>query len=64
MSAPAYNPALLPVPATTIGAPLETRAVHLADRLQLDWSEFLLMLDLIERYRTAQGNGAPPPTAL
>lgn len=59
-----YDPHQLPVSAATTGAPLMTRAVHLADRIQMDWADFLFMLELIERYDAAQGSATPPPTAL
>lgn len=44
--------------------PMVSRAVHLADRLHMDWADFLYLLDLVERYLTIQDSGAPPPKAL
>jgi hypothetical protein len=50
-----------PVP---LDAPLMTRAVHLADRMGMNWADFLFLIHMVERYLGDQGSGAPPPTAL
>ena len=50
--------------AANLDTPLLARAVHLADRLGMDWADFLFLLDMVQRYLGTQDNGAPPPKAL
>ncbi|WP_291717394.1 hypothetical protein [Magnetospirillum sp. 64-120] len=47
-----------------LDAPLMTRAVHLADRMGMEWGDFLFLLSMVERYLLDQENGAPPPKDL
>lgn len=48
---------MLPAP-HPVAAPLMSRAVHLADRLGMDWADFLFLLEMVERYL---GTHAAPP---
>ncbi|MGE4280261.1 MAG: hypothetical protein AB7G62_11775 [Magnetospirillum sp.] len=47
-----------------LDAPLMTRAVRLADRMGMEWSDFLFLLSMVERYLLDQETGAPPPKDL
>lgn len=48
----------------SVDVSLETRAVHLADRMGMEWGDFLFLLQTVERYVQRQDKGAPPPKAL
>lgn len=54
----------MPAVPAPLDAPLMTRAVRLADRLGMEWGDFLFLLSMVERYLLIQENGAPPPKDL
>lgn len=51
----------VPAPLDT---PLITRAVRLADRMGMEWDNFLFLLSMVERYLQDHDKGAPPPKDL
>jgi len=54
----------MPAVPAPLDAPLMTRAVRLADRMGMDWGDFLFLLSMVERYLLNYDNGAPPPKDL
>ena len=48
----------------SVDVSLQTRAVHLADRMGMEWGDFLFLLEAVERYVQRHDKGAPPPKAL
>lgn len=51
----------VPAPLDT---PLISRAVRLADRMGMEWDNFLFLLSMVERYLQDHDKDAPPPKDL
>lgn len=51
----------MPHAAIPLTAPLLVRAVYLADRMGMDWADYLYLLETVQRYLSAPDKSAPRP---